>query len=1212
MPHPSDSNAPLLGGRFRLHRTLGQGAFGVVHEAEDLERGGVVALKQLAVATPSALDRFKREFRLMQHVAHPNVAQVHELLKQDGDWYIVMELVQGRDWLSYVRPQADNDGSFDVGRITDTLIQIMRGLQAVHAAGLLHRDLKPSNVLVTDQGRVALLDFGLVDRTGPLEHPSLGLGSAAYMAPEQADADAVLSPAADWYAVGVLLYEALTGRLPFNGPAMQVLVDKSIHPPDPPGHLARGVPAELNVLTMQLLESNPDRRAGAKAVTAALSRSHPHQLSSTNLAPDMGASFGGRAEELSRLRDCFARSCAGEAALAIVAGPSGIGKTALLDELVRELRDQRAETVVLRGRCYEREAVPYKAFDGVVDALSRYLSRAGDEFVQQVIPRRPAAMLRLFPVLARVPALSERTLDQDFGDPVRVRRAAFESLVELFARLSERRPLVLVVDDAQWADQESFQLLRELVDGADPPSLLCALTARPRQELDGPVTEALDELRSLECCDALELDGLPFEDARILAAQLLGPDSPEERAAQIATESGGHPMFVGELVRYARDGKGRDQASLTIEAALGARLSDLEPPALRVLEVAAVAVSPVPLRVLIDAMDLGQDTVARELATLRVARLLRSDRGGRVSCSHDWVRRAVLEQIPADRLRQVHGALATRLAALDDVDRAELAAHWEASDQPQRAPEQWEAAARDASAALGFERAAELYGRVLAAREGALDEAGQARVRLAQAHVLASAGRSAEAAHGYLSCIDAAAPVDALKLRRLAAQHLLQSANIEEGLPVARELLADEGHPLPGSTMAAFFRILWHRTVIACSRAPMPTEVDANLTPQTLRRLELLFGLAPVLTWVDLYSGLELGARYTRDALASGHPLHMGLALSQEPMSLVMRGASRARVDAMMDRVMAIARVADDPRVYAAVDTTRGLMAMLEWRADEAVAHFTSGEQHLGPTSGHSAFDLALVRSFVLGAHALRADFAQAARLSERWLREAQARDDRFASSNLVLNGQAAIRHLLADRPDRAKAEVEQAAALWPDEPVGLPHFGAFGARQQVYAYEDWVETQAIAQRDSERLMKSPAASPAPLKGGILQGAALACLGAAVQLTGDERKRMARLGERTAVKLGRTFAPSRDHALMFRAEAAMLLGRRGAARDLMANVSPCAPVLDRRAEITRALIEGGAVARDRIARARQWLGEQGFVSPDRALLWLHPMSDSDV
>jgi serine/threonine protein kinase len=273
---------------------------------------------------------------------------------------------------------------FDEARLRHALRQLAEGLGALHRAGMVHRDIKPHNVMVC-ANRVVLLDFGLVSEERPWHRhdneEGLVLGTPTYMAPEQAAGHAA-TPASDWYGVGTMLYQALTGRRPFEGQVGQILLEKQCREPVPPSRRVvdpSTVPRDLELLCMQLLQRDPALRPSGAEVLAVLSGGVPEELQEISasvpvLGVDAEIDLIGRARELEALRSAFAACAPDHPMLAFVSGGSGMGKTSLIDHFARAVRD-RHSALVLRGRCYEREAVPYKAFDGAIDELSRYLHR---------------------------------------------------------------------------------------------------------------------------------------------------------------------------------------------------------------------------------------------------------------------------------------------------------------------------------------------------------------------------------------------------------------------------------------------------------------------------------------------------------------------------------------------------------------------------------------------------------------------------------------------------------------------------------------------------------------------------------------------------------------------------------------------------------------------------------------------------------------------
>src|SRR4051812_1156790 len=294
----------LLGtDRYTILSRVGAGGMGVVYRAYDRERGEEIAIKTMRQVDPKALYRFKQEFRTLADLSHRNLVNLFELVALDQRWFFTMELVEGVNFVAHVRspaevasePEAraseggaisseDRDveellppgvapGPEGIGRLRRALLQLAEGVAALHDAGKLHRDIKPTNVLVTPQDRVVLLDFGLSTDLGPSgHHDSEGepiVGTVAFMAPEQGTTQP-LSPACDWYSVGVILHVALTGRLPFEGRPRDVLARKLECEPPPPSSLARGVPDDLDALCRDLLRRDPAARPRGAAILGRL------------------------------------------------------------------------------------------------------------------------------------------------------------------------------------------------------------------------------------------------------------------------------------------------------------------------------------------------------------------------------------------------------------------------------------------------------------------------------------------------------------------------------------------------------------------------------------------------------------------------------------------------------------------------------------------------------------------------------------------------------------------------------------------------------------------------------------------------------------------------------------------------------------------------------------------------------------------------------
>jgi eukaryotic-like serine/threonine-protein kinase len=703
--------------RFQIRRRIGSGSFGIVYEAFDPVRNKIVAVKALRQVTPDALYRFKREFRSLSHIAERNLVRLYELISEGDQWLVSMELIRGRNFIEYVLAP---DASLDLARLELALPQLAAGLNALHAAGKLHRDVKPSNVLVAEDHRVVLLDFGLVldtDRLSTLEATQASSGTPAYMSPEQAGGEP-LGPASDFYSMGVMLYEALTGSVPFKGTYLEVLNAKRAGDVPPPSTAAPNIPRHLDELCRDLLRADPRTRPSGDEIQRRLGGSTPR------ITPRRAGPLIGRDRHLHALRDAFDAVVAGAQTTVCVQGLSGAGKTALIRAFVEQLRDERSDLLVLTGRCYQRESVPYKGVDSLVDALHRYLSRLDPADIDALLPRDIAAAEQLFPVLQDLGDLMRmrrRVVPALAGDQQELRRRAFATIRELLVRLADRTTLIIVIDDLQWGDVDSAELLEDVLRPPDAPPLLFLAAYRSEAAATAPF---LRVFRERVAAREVSVDPLTPDESRQLAVELLGDQvaGPAAVASLIAAESGGSPFFISELVRaFAMAGpavaplleSGSEKDSdATIREVMQIRLRSLEPPALGLLQMISVHGRPILRAPLHRALSGGE--FEKTLTTLAAQNLIRAREtvdGEAVEPYHERIAEAALAMLNAEELRRRHAQLATALETFE-ADAELLADHFLAAGLRDRAAIYVERAAEKAAAALAFDRAARLYRRL--------------------------------------------------------------------------------------------------------------------------------------------------------------------------------------------------------------------------------------------------------------------------------------------------------------------------------------------------------------------------------------------------------------------------------------------------------------------------------------------------------------------
>jgi tetratricopeptide (TPR) repeat protein len=1202
-----------------MRRVLGEGSYGIVYEAFDRERGINVAVKALTRFAPDALARFKTEFRALADLSHPNLVQLHELIEHEGTWLIVMELVEGEDFWTHVRVpehvRAENQNilPFRENRLREALIQLADGLEALHRENLVHRDLKPSNMRITPQGRLVMLDFGLVAELDR-KHRSddlAAVGSAGYMAPEQANGR--FGPAADWYAVGAVLFEALTGHLPFEGLSLEILLAKQRERAILPSTLMPHIAEDLDTLCGALLDPDPSARPDAEQVRRQLAAA---ELPKTAQPFTSSAPFAGRAQELRALEGMLETVRRGKSCRVLVEGESGVGKTALVQELLARIQESEPEAWILRGRCFELEALPFKGIDGIVDALARQMSRLARDVCEQLLPRRAALLPRLFPVLGAVLPGARASARDDPRDPSVLRRESVDALFEFFERIAERRLLVLVIDDLQWADVETFRLLEELDGREDSASILLLMTCRPRVELEEPARQWVSDLRARTGMQVLSLTGLPPAEARTLSAQLLEGMATEEWVTAVAEKSQGHPLLIGELARFVATTIPPNADALSLEAALQARVSHLEKGTRELLELVVLAGRPRALATFAGALGRTPEQLSNAVATLRSARLVSTGQSGRLRCFHDRVRHAIARLIPASIARARHAQLALALEDLPDGD-FHAAVHWEQAGDVARALPLFERAAQTAVRGLAFERAAALYERLLVMKTKDERTTWRQGLRVKRAHALAEAGRSLAAANAYLEALTDAAPEEALELRRFAAQHLLQGAQIREGIEVLTALAADMHLSLPAGPKMALLKLIWHRAVLSMRGLDSTARDASEIEPATLSRLELLHGLSPGLTWIDLFRGAELGVRHLRLALASGDRHHTVIALAAEALvNAIQPRDVPERSWELIERARTLARDLKDPSARAFVHMSHGQIMQCQWRVGGAVVELERAEQ-IYSERPRVDWHQSVSRTFLLSLLGLTGDYPRHSHLLERWLGEARARDDRFAVSNYVLLGLGGYRHLRRDKVELAQREIEEAVALWPDDYVGMPQFGAFCATGAMLSYASWDEAHARSERAVKRLLHTPMAYPRFVRATMLQVHALHCVGAAAQHKGPERLALVREGAAYATRIARVHEPTRVVADLVHGSLAFLLGEINDARTLLSRSIVQLERLGaaqwaRQVRVVLACCDGPHARDIALDKEAHWLKEQGFENVERALRWLHPVAHAFV
>lgn len=1042
-------------------RRLGAGGMGVVYEALDRERGSRVALKTLSALNATSLYLFKNEFRSLAGVTHPNLVALHELFSDGGQWFFTMEYVEGVPFAQSVVKGSDTTfdtvtlpptstdqeseresgsgsgeegspiarGAVDYVRLRDLMRQLADGLNALHEHGKLHRDIKPSNVLVTQAGRVAVLDFGLVTEThGPeFEGERLLAGTVAYMSPEQA-ARQPLTEATDWYSVGVMLYESLTGLLPYRGGKSGILREKLTVIPPEPARLIEEVPKDLNDLCMGLLRRDPSERLTGADVLARLGGGRPRVV--PGALPD---SFVGRSTELDELGRCYEEMRGGSPVVVCVAGQSGIGKSALVRKFLLQAQSQD-QPVILSGRCYEQESVPFKAMDSLVDALSRYLKRLAPQEVAELLPRDARRLTKLFPVLERVEALN--SVPSRIGDPLdrqELRRRAFQALRDLLGRIGERHPLVLAIDDMQWGDADSATLLAELLRPPDAPALLLLLSFREEKSNSG--LQLLFAELERGGIRPLRLALRPFTEAeslQLVRMLLPGEGAEEEIASTIARESSGNAYFVRELARQARSGsRPEERAGLRLDDLIWERVKDLSDESRRLLEVIAVSGQPLAQRDAYSAAGMTARNPAA-LAALRADRLVRGGGEGAgdfLETYHDRIRESIVSRLPADVLRAHHGRLGATLEANRSADAETLAIHFFHAGETARAGERFLEAARTASEALAFRRAVGLFERAIELLDPLPEERGQLLEELADAQANAGLGR--EAAQNYLAAASMPGREQRLDLQRKAGYQFSASGYVDEGIQAFQAVLHRVGLKMPSTALRAFLLRLILMIRLRLRGVSFRERAPNELSPAALDRVDMVRACSIGLSVQEPHRGAYFSVLNALLALEAAEPDCILRALSWEAtVTNSLGGGFRRWADTYFAAARKICERRGHPSNRGHLVMGLGCSEFVRGNYTEAARLLQDAETILSETTGAS-WELGTIRTYQTWVAVCVGDLVGLANMAPAHFKDARERGDCYTAINI---GEFAyVLHLLAeDRPTAAAALLRECDGILP------------------------------------------------------------------------------------------------------------------------------------------------------------------------------------
>ena len=696
-------------GRYEVTKFLGEGGKKKVYLAHDtmLDREVAFALIKTEGLDEVGMIRVNREAQAMGRLgSHPHIVTVFDLGQENDQPFMVTELMGGGDVEGLVEDSLENrvpmEQAMEIGRA------VCRGLEFAHSRNIVHRDLKPGNVWLTSDGIAKIGDFGLAVATdrSRLTTEGMMVGTVSYMPPEQAMGGEV-TPKADLYSLGAMMYEMVTGRPPFLGDDAIAIIGQHINtPPVSPTWHNSACPRALEALILRLLAKNPEERPDSASdvltvldgVGTEVSVEQPavasDGASSVNTLDSVAQGvFVGRQQEMGELKAALEDSLSGRGRMVTLVGEPGVGKTRTSQELATYAGLRGCQ--VLWGRCYEEQGVP--PYWPWVQAIRSYVRERDPQELSAEMGAGAADISEVVSdVKTRLPGLQPTPQ----LEPEQARFRLFDSITAFLKSASQSRPLMIVLDDLHWADKPSLLLLQFVARELSNGRILLVGTYRDAElSRQHPLAESLGDLTRERAFQRVQLRGLTQEDVGRFIEVAAGVQPGAGLVNAVYNQTEGNPLFVTEVVRLlvqegqlgqAHRTSGRQTESWNVRIpegvreVIGRRLNRLSERCNETLTIASIVGREFAfgqLKALVD--DISEDRLLDVLEEALAARVIEElpDSIGRYQFTHALLQETLVDELSLTRRIRLHGRIAESLEDTygEDADAhaPELAFHFE-------------------------------------------------------------------------------------------------------------------------------------------------------------------------------------------------------------------------------------------------------------------------------------------------------------------------------------------------------------------------------------------------------------------------------------------------------------------------------------------------------------------------------------------------------
>ena len=814
-------------GCFLLIAQVGKGGMGYVYSAIDLRSTAPVAVKVMRRIDPWSISRFIEEFTWLSQLNHPNLVRLYDAFTDGELRYFSMELVEGkkiRDW--FERKQVKHSNPWN--SLRKVLGQAASAIHYLHEHGVLHCDIKCSNLMITSRRRAVLLDLGLAVREGAAQ---AFVGTLHCMAPEIL-AGGRHSRASDWFSFGAMIFEAITGD------ALPVEKLDTEDPEEDSGHThvrvkldevqsrLEGTDPMLTQLCLDLVHDVPGHRPKGKEVI--------HRFGEEYFATERFEKTIGRQEEIDELNAIYNDYNKQPSKLVVVSGESGIGKTSTVRKWLKQVDERNDLRVVLT--CFRQDHTPLRLLNSMAQEVVVALQGMPEETWRPALVSRLPEMERAFPQIKQLigDGIALDKPPPSLTPPNVIKARGMASLRDWLCELSQNKRLLFVIDDSQWADNESLAWLAEVLSHPSFDGLAIAL--------DEPSSHHQED-RLCERIAALELDlDLELQEVEI---QPLGSNDCEQLIRSWAEESAvdiaplvvenmvgrceGSPFLLQELFRAYIHYSKRDRLSdadwlkSNSQNNIRRRFGMLPIQSENVLQYLAIAEGPIGFHQLQSLSRIRPDELQRTLNLLASQGWVRSRTrvfDTRVVIAHDKFRKAVLDSMPKERKQRRHYRMARTLSSDFPQPWTLMGEHYWAAERYREGAACYVEAARNSYRNSHFQDSLRFLEKA-AHPSAERSEPEEQRLLELKASCLAGMGASEKAAGIFSQISTASLKDEERKLNRcLAGAQWIRAGKLDEGIALLRDVTGKDklrkaklSLPAIGRQLSALWRSRPHKNV---------------------------------------------------------------------------------------------------------------------------------------------------------------------------------------------------------------------------------------------------------------------------------------------------------------------------------------------------------------------------------------------------------------